>query len=279
MGKGELIKGGFLKAAGDSWGGFLGLVLSILLLCVGLVGLCKLLERLFMKSAKQVLRYATRLNDYVAILIGLGVTIVVQSSSVTTSALTPLCGVGILPLEKMLPLTLGANIGTTVTSMMASLVSLKFGAVQIALCHLFFNLTGIVLWFPVPAMRQVPLGAARLLGLYAAHFRFVPLAYLLFAFVLVPGVCLGIVALYVQSVWAGSALLLALVVAVVVFEVAWIVGIPRGNALCYKVLPKEVRDRKLCEPEQDIGRVVDKVLEPECPEQSSPAPISPSLPV
>merc|ERR1711972_1144605 len=111
----------------------------------------------FMGNAKKLIRYSLKLNDYIAILIGVGITIVVQSSSVTTSALTPLCGMGVLPLKKMLPLTLGANIGTTCTALIASLVSLKFGAVQIALVHLFFNITGILIWFPVPIMRNVPL--------------------------------------------------------------------------------------------------------------------------
>merc|ERR1711953_513513 len=101
-------------------------------------------------------------NDYLAIMIGMGITIIVQSSSVTTSALTPLCGVGVVALSKMLPLTLGANIGTTCTALIASLVSLKFGAVQIALVHLLFNITGILIWFPIPQLRQIPLRAARL---------------------------------------------------------------------------------------------------------------------
>merc|ERR1719323_2660303 len=143
-----------------------------------------------MGSAKRVLRYATKLNNYVALLIGVGVTIVVQSSSVTTSALTPLCGVGVLPIEKMLPMTLGANIGTTCTALIASLVSLKFDAVQIALCHLFFNIFGILIWFPIPPMRRIPLSAAKLLGLYASYFRFLPPVYILVAFVCVPGTCL-----------------------------------------------------------------------------------------
>merc|ERR1712056_169512 len=101
------------------------------------------------------------------------ITIIVQSSSVTTSALTPLCGIGVLPLNKMLPLTLGANIGTTCTALIACLVSLKFGAVQIALVHLFFNIIGIVIFFPIPTLRRIPLAAAELLGLYASYFRIV----------------------------------------------------------------------------------------------------------
>ena len=68
------------------------------------------------------------MNDYLAILVGLGITIIVQSSSVTTSALTPLVGIGVLPVHKMLPMTLGANIGTTFTSMFAALAVMKAGS-------------------------------------------------------------------------------------------------------------------------------------------------------
>ena len=43
--------------------------------------------------------------------LGCGITILVQSSSITTSVLTPLAGLDIISLEVMLPITLGANIG------------------------------------------------------------------------------------------------------------------------------------------------------------------------
>jgi len=57
--------------------------------------------------------------------IGAGITIFVQSSSITTSVLTPLAGLDIIQLEVMFPITLGANIGTTVTGILAALVSSK----------------------------------------------------------------------------------------------------------------------------------------------------------
>lgn len=261
--KGQLIKGGFLQGAGDIVGGIVGLALSLVFLCGGLIGLCKMLEGLFMHNAKKVLRYATKLNPFVAMLIGIGITIVVQSSSVTTSALTPLCGLGILPLEQMLPLTLGANVGTCVTAMIASLVSLKFGAVQIALCHLCFNVFGILIWFPIPAMRQVPLGAARLLGLYAAHFNWIPAAYLAFAFFLVPGVSLGISAVFGISVAGGVILLMVVLMAIAAFEVAWIIGIPKGNALCYKVLSKEARVQGKRDLEQANAEILGETDSPQ----------------
>jgi len=239
---GNLIKGGFLEGAGDIGGGIIGLILSILILCLGLAGLCKCLQIVFLGNAKKIVRYAVRLNDYVAILIGVGITIVVQSSSVTTSALTPLCGIGVLPLAKMLPLTLGANIGTTCTALIASLVSLKFNAVQIALVHLFFNIIGILIWFPIPIMRRVPLTAAKILGLYASYFRWIPVAYLLVAFVCVPAVFLAIGAVISASVAGGIFLLLLVLGGIGFWEYLWVVGYPQGNALCYKILTREQRE-------------------------------------
>lgn len=70
------------------------------------------LTKMLASVSNRVIYKATDLNGYVAILIGCGLTVLVQSSSVTTSALTPLVGVGALRLEQMYPLTLGANIGT-----------------------------------------------------------------------------------------------------------------------------------------------------------------------
>ena len=184
---GRTIKGGFLKDAGDVAGGIIGLVLSLIVLCGALVCLVKLLHSLVMGQAKRVIMKGTQMNDYLAILLGLAITIVVQSSSVTTSALTPLVGIGVLPVHKMLPMTLGANIGTTFTSMFAALAVMKASSLQIAFCHLLFNLIGILIWFPVPVMRKVIINAACTLGFYASYWRLVPLIYILVMFVAVPG--------------------------------------------------------------------------------------------
>ena len=54
---------------------------------------------------------------YLAILMGGAMTILVQSSSIFTSALSPLAGIGVISLERVYPLTLGSNIGTTTTGM------------------------------------------------------------------------------------------------------------------------------------------------------------------
>merc|ERR1719473_2111941 len=125
-------------------------------------------------------------NPAVLILFGMVMTIIVQSSSITTSTLTPLVALQIITLEQMLPLTLGANIGTTCTAFLASIVTEKKDAIQIALCHLFFNIFGILIWFPVPFMRCVPLGISRILGERSMWYRWFGTFYILVGFVLLP---------------------------------------------------------------------------------------------
>jgi len=234
---GRIIKGGFVDGAGDVGGGIAALALSLALLCGGLLGLCKVLSFVFLGAARKAIAKATWMNDYVAMLVGCLVTAVVQSSSVVTSALTPLCGLGVLPLEKMLPLTLGANVGTTATALMAAISALTHDAVHIALCHLGFNIWGILIWFPAPAMRRVPLGAARLLGLYAAHFRLVPAIYVVLVFVLCPGILLGVSALFSSSVPCGVAASALLAAAIGAFEFWW-----TRLGGCYRVLPEQARE-------------------------------------
>merc|ERR1712048_1322946 len=210
------------------------------------IGLTRCLQKLFMGQAKKVIEYSTKLNDYLALCIGVGITIIVQSSSVTTSALTPLCGIGALPLKKMLPLTLGANIGTTCTALIAACVDLKFNGVQIALAHLLFNIIGILVWFPVPYTRAIPLAAARTLGTYAANYRFLPPLYVLVAFIGLPGIFLGLAQSFYFHVALGIVLLLVILAALAVFEWWWWKGLPGVNAGecgAYTVLSKEDRDK------------------------------------
>eukprot|EP00435_Cladocopium_sp_Y103_P017635 s2569_g4.t1 len=236
---GRTIKGGFLKDAGDVAGGIIGLILSLLVLCGALIVMVKLLHSLVMGQAKKAIMKGTQMNDYLAILVGLGITIIVQSSSVTTSALTPLVGIGVLPVHKMLPMTLGANIGTTFTALFAALAVMKYGSLQIAFCHLLFNLTGIFIWFPIPMMRRVVLTAACTLGFYASYWRLVPLIYILVMFVAVPGICLLISLLYTASV-AGGVIVTLLFLAAVAGLIFWWVKL--GG--CYKVVSLEEREAR-----------------------------------
>jgi sodium-dependent phosphate cotransporter len=92
----------------------------------------------------------------------------------------------------MFPLVIGADIGTTVTALMASMVSSKVEALQIALVHVFFNITGAVLWYPVPFLRQIPLKTARKLGRITREWRNFPVLFILVVYHLLPILILGI---------------------------------------------------------------------------------------
>lgn len=133
-------------------------------------------------------------TGYIAILVGAGMTILVQSSSVFTSALTPLVGIGVIKIERMYPLTLGSNIGTTTTGILAALAAADSqlrAALQIALCHLFFNLSGILLFYPIPAMR-FPIRLAKVMGSTTARYRWFAIFYVAMMFFVLPFAVFGL---------------------------------------------------------------------------------------
>lgn len=183
----------------DATSGGVCLFLSLCLLMICLMGLVNVLQRGLMGMSTRVIYKATKVPGVFAILIGAAITVLVQSSSITTSVLTPIVGLGVIQIEQMLPLTLGANIGTTITGLLASLVSGKVEALQVALAHLFFNLTGILIWYPIPFMRSVPLNGAKALGKWTTRSRLVPPIYILIAFFIIPLGLLGLSALFGQK--------------------------------------------------------------------------------
>ena len=96
--------------------------------------------------------------------LGLGLTSIIQSSSITTSLLVPLQGTGILKLEKVLPFTIGANIGTTVTALLAALATGNPAAITLAFAHLSFNLLGGIIIAGLKPLRTLPARMARWSG-------------------------------------------------------------------------------------------------------------------
>jgi len=135
------------------------------------------------------------LSGYLAMGAGLLITICVQSSSITTSALTPLVGVGVITVDRMYPTVLGANIGTCITGVLAALAadgSKLYLTLQVAYAHLLFNITGICLFYVLWPMRALPIAAAKHLGNVTAKYRWFALAYLAFCFLLIPLVFFGL---------------------------------------------------------------------------------------
>jgi len=107
-------------------------------------------------------------NDAASFSLGMAATAMVQSSSATTSLVVPLAGTGVLTLRQIFPYTLGANVGTTITAILASFATGSPAAVTVALAHLTFNLLGIVLFYP---LARLPIWMATQVGRLAARSR------------------------------------------------------------------------------------------------------------
>lgn len=104
------------------------------------------------KAAAETILLATS-NPFTALFIGLLTTAIIQSSSATTSMVVALVASGSLTLESAIPIIMGANIGTTITSTIVSLgfISKKkefIRAVSAGTYHDFFNILTVIILFP-----------------------------------------------------------------------------------------------------------------------------------
>jgi sodium-dependent phosphate cotransporter len=100
-------------------------------------------------------------NNLLGFLIGILLTFIVQSSSVTTSLIILLAGAGLISLRKIFPYTLGANIGTTGTAILAALATQNEVAVTVAFAYFCFNIYGILIFYP---FKFIPIGLAEFVG-------------------------------------------------------------------------------------------------------------------
>jgi sodium-dependent phosphate cotransporter len=163
----------------------LALLIALVMIVVSLMFITKIMRRLMAARVERAMNDLLGRRGLLAILLGAILTVAVQSSSITTSLLVPMIGAGVLSLEAAFPVTLGANLGTTVTGLIASLAAGPAG-LTIALVHTLFNLSGIALIYPVPALRRVPLRLARGLANRAVKTRLYVLLYIFGVFVALP---------------------------------------------------------------------------------------------
>ena len=135
------------------------LVLSVFITFAMLYALVKILRSLVLKKVEGFFDQYIFKTALRAIGFGIILTIMVQSSSITTSTIVPLAGAGVLSLRQIYPFTLGANIGTTITALLASL-TLNVTAMVAAFAHLLFNLYSILLIYLNPLLTDIPMKLA-----------------------------------------------------------------------------------------------------------------------
>ncbi len=174
--------------------GAAGTGLGITLILIGIAGIFLALT-LITKNMKALVadQFESQLNaalrrgsGTVAMVVGLVATVAVQSSSITTSVLVPIAATGVISLRSLYPITLGANIGTTATALIASMATAEPAALTVAIVHTLFNLSGIVIFYVVTPLRDLaPRLAEELASRARIDRRILPL-YVIGTFVVVP---------------------------------------------------------------------------------------------
>ena len=161
------------------------LAVSVLITLLMLFSIVKLLRSMVLEKVEQFFDQYIFKTALRALVFGFILTILVQSSSITTSTIVPLAGAGVLSLRQIFPFTLGANIGTTITSIMAALV-LNPIAMVVAFSHLLFNILAIIIIYPIKQLREIPLLCAEKLAELSIKNKLAPILYLGIVFVLIP---------------------------------------------------------------------------------------------
>jgi sodium-dependent phosphate cotransporter len=172
-------------------------LLGVALIFVSIMVIGKLLKVVMVGRAKAGLHAAVGRGPLSGITSGALVTVAVQSSSTTTSLIVPLAGTGVFKLREIYPFTLGANIGTTITAILAATAISGDGALaamQIAMVHFAYNFTAVALIFGLPSLlnlvklRDLPINCAQWLAEVAADRKLIALAYIALVFFAIPAV-------------------------------------------------------------------------------------------
>lgn len=174
--------------------GVIVLVLGLVALFISLRYLVTLLKALVLGRSEKMLHKYIFGAPAVSLAFGVLITIMVQSSSITTSLTVPLVAAGLVTVAQIFPFVLGANIGTTITALLAALAASSGGelteagvaAITVAFAHLSFNVLGILIFFPIQQMRRIPIRLAEGLGKLAVRNRGYAIGYVLSVFFIVP---------------------------------------------------------------------------------------------
>ncbi|MGW4802660.1 thymidylate synthase [Kitasatospora sp. NPDC004272] len=180
----------------DTLGPLAVIGIGAVLILVAVRYLGRLLKLLMVGRARDALVAAVGRNRYLAMASGMGVTVVTQSSTITTSVLVPFAGAGVLTPAQVYPVVVGSNLGTTFTVVFAAFAGVGADArigLQAAFVHLLYNLFAILAIYVVPLLRPVPLWCAENLARVASAHRWVLALYLGTVFVALPALVIVLV--------------------------------------------------------------------------------------
>ncbi len=162
------------------------LIVGIAIIFFALAYITKNMKVLIAARIERSVNAALAKSGLVGMTVGVLVTVAVQSSSITTSILVPIVASGMLLVRNAYPITLGANIGTTVTALIAALATGVPNGMTIALVHLLFNVVAILVIYPWGKARYVPVMLAEKLAEIAVTRKWIAVAYTGIVFIAIP---------------------------------------------------------------------------------------------
>lgn len=127
-------------------------------------------------------------NYFYSLLAGVIFTAIVQSSSVTTGIAVILTQQGLLTLDNAIPIVIGANVGTTITAILAS-INMDLPAKKTAFAHTLYNFTGVIIFTPIFFMSRSWLNSMKIPQaetLANVHFVFNLITSVIFMFFIKP---------------------------------------------------------------------------------------------
>ena len=166
-------------------GPILSLLLSFILLLLIVKFISTLLYNKLIGNAKKNFNQLIFKNRFKSFGWGFLLTSIVQSSSLTTSLIVPLVATGKVSSQKAFQFILGANLGTTITALLAALFKSE-AAISLAIAHFLFNFIGVAIFLLIPALQRLPTFIAEKLGLFMMRFRIIGFAYILVMFFALP---------------------------------------------------------------------------------------------
>ena len=167
--------------------GFLLAALSFVLLFASILVFRKLISGLLLASSPERFSRFFFKNAWKSFFWGTVTTAAIRSSTITTSVVVPIVAQRIVSLRKAAPFILGANIGTTITAFIAAFFNANTtGAISIAIAHFLFNFIGVMIFYPIPILRRIPLALANRLGKLTLKYRLSVFVYILMIFFFIP---------------------------------------------------------------------------------------------
>jgi sodium-dependent phosphate cotransporter len=171
------------------YSGIIKVLLGLSLIIFSITWMGKIMKSLMIGRAQEVLKNALGRGPITGITSGTVMTLLVQSSSTTTSLMVPLVGNGIVSARSIYPFTLGANIGTCITALIAALAIVgpnAMLALQIAFVHLSYNVLAVLVIYGLWFIREWPPSLSYRLSLKVAEQKMYGIAYIAGVFFLLP---------------------------------------------------------------------------------------------